>query len=125
MTQTEEKKIRSILETRAIELSAATARRDAIVIEKSAESLESRLQAVEREFAVRTLEAGSTKLREVRAALERLREGTYGICVECEERISAKRLAAMPSAALCIRCQEAADCRCGALNASPLLAMAA
>jgi DnaK suppressor protein len=125
MTKTEVKKIQGILEMRAIELSAVTRRRDGIVIEKSAESLESLLQAVDREFAVRTLEAEWAKLREVRAALQRIREGTYGICVECEEEISPKRLAAVPASALCIRCQAAADCRCGAINASPLLAMAA
>ena len=125
MTKTEIKKIQGILETRVIELSAATRRRDGIAIEKSAESLESRLLAVDREFAFRTLEAESVKLREVRAALQRIREGTYGTCIECEEEISPRRLAAVPAAALCIRCQEAADCRCGAMNASPSLAMAA
>ena len=125
MTQTEVKKIQSILEARVIELDAATRRRDAIRVEPSPEALESRLLAGDREFAGRALETESARLRDVRAALARIRAGTYGICIECEEEISPKRLAAMPAAALCIRCQEAADCRCGAINARPLLAMAA
>src|SRR5262245_102621 len=81
--------------------------------------------AVQRELAVRTLEAMSANERDIRAALRRFQEGTYGICEECQETISPKRLAALPSAALCIRCQEAMDCRCGAASIRPKLAMAA
>ena len=45
-------------------------------------------------------------LREVEEALLRVQEGTYGICQECEEPISAKRLQALPWAKFCVRCQE-------------------
>ena len=45
-------------------------------------------------------------LREVEEALVRSREGTYGICQECEEPISPKRLQALPWAKFCVRCQE-------------------
>ena len=45
-------------------------------------------------------------LREVEEALLRSREGTYGICQECEEPISSKRLQALPWAKFCVRCQE-------------------
>ena len=38
-------------------------------------------------------------------ALARLDNGTYGICENCDERISDERLHAHPSAALCKRCQ--------------------
>jgi DnaK suppressor protein len=48
-------------------------------------------------------------LREIRAALQRIDRGSFGICLNCEEGISAKRLAAVPWTALCIVCQEAAD----------------
>ena len=47
-----------------------------------------------------------TLLREVEEALVRVREGAYGICQECEEPISAKRLQALPWAKLCVSCQE-------------------
>jgi RNA polymerase-binding transcription factor DksA len=33
-------------------------------------------------------------------------DGTYGICIDCEEKISEKRLAAMPEALRCARDQE-------------------
>jgi DnaK suppressor protein len=125
MTNEELSRFRTILEATVMELDRSTRRRDAIVIEKSADELDQRIHAVEREFAVRSIEAGSIRLREARAALRRIREGTYGTCQECEEDISPRRLAALPTAALCIRCQEANDCRCAATNARSSFAMAA
>jgi len=44
--------------------------------------------------------------RQVSEALERIDNGTYGICAQCGEPISAKRLAALPWVALCTGCQE-------------------
>jgi DnaK suppressor protein len=45
-------------------------------------------------------------LREVQAALRRIDQGSYGVCYECEEPISAKRLDAVPWAKFCVSCQE-------------------
>ena len=45
-------------------------------------------------------------LREVEGALERLREGTYGTCLDCGMPMSRKRLEAVPWARHCITCQE-------------------
>ena len=45
-------------------------------------------------------------LREVEAAQERLREGTYGRCEECGEDIPFARLQAYPAAKLCLTDQE-------------------
>jgi DnaK suppressor protein len=45
-------------------------------------------------------------LREVEAALERLRQGTYGRCEECGEDIPLARLQAYPPARLCLADQE-------------------
>ena len=45
-------------------------------------------------------------LREVNDALLRIEHGTYGVCAECEEPISAKRLDALPWARYCVTCQE-------------------
>ena len=55
------------------------------------------------------LERNSNWLREVRAALQRIDAGTFGICVGCDENINPKRLNAAPWASSCIVCQEAAD----------------
>ncbi|MDN7124817.1 TraR/DksA family transcriptional regulator [Pseudidiomarina sp. 1APP75-32.1] len=43
------------------------------------------------------------------AALQRLRSGEYGYCVECGDEISAARLAAKPDVALCVDCQALQD----------------
>ena len=107
------------------ELSRHNRRRDDIVLEKSADHLETLFGAEQRDMAVRGLEFSAVRLKESKAALARIEDGTYGICLECEEPISAKRLRALPTAALCIACQEAADCRCGAKGARPALALAA
>lgn len=45
-------------------------------------------------------------LREVQDALHRIEAGTYGVCHECEEPISVKRLDAVPWALYCVTCQE-------------------
>ncbi len=42
-------------------------------------------------------------------ALARIENQTYGLCLDCEERITPKRLAALPWARYCMTCQEARD----------------
>ena len=44
-------------------------------------------------------------LQMVNAALQRMGDGTYGTCLNCEREISRKRLEAVPWAHLCIDCQ--------------------
>ncbi|HET8817891.1 MAG TPA: TraR/DksA family transcriptional regulator [Pseudidiomarina sp.] len=43
------------------------------------------------------------------AALQRMRSGEYGYCIECGDEISAARLAAKPDVALCVDCQALKD----------------
>jgi DnaK suppressor protein len=45
-------------------------------------------------------------LREINDALHRIDTDQYGICLECEEPISGKRLDAVPWAKYCVTCQE-------------------
>jgi DnaK suppressor protein len=45
-------------------------------------------------------------LREISDALLRIDNGTYGVCLECDEPISTKRLDAVPWARYCVACQE-------------------
>jgi DnaK suppressor protein len=44
-------------------------------------------------------------LGDIDAALKRIEEGTYGVCVTCGAQISPERLEAMPWATLCIDCK--------------------
>lgn len=45
-------------------------------------------------------------LKKVEEAKQKIIDGTYGTCEECESEISQKRLQARPTAVLCIDCQE-------------------
>lgn len=49
--------------------------------------------------------------RAIDQALERIREGTYGVCQECGEEISPRRLAYVPEATLCVSCKEFEESR--------------
>ena len=109
MNKTELSKFKKILETKQAELEQIVRKRDAITIEKSADALDEVQHASERELAIRNLDRESNLLRNVRGALRRINDGSFGVCLHCEEEISPKRLAAVPWTALCIQCQEQAD----------------
>lgn len=51
------------------------------------------------------------RLDQVRAALERIKAGDYGLCLECEEPIAYKRLAARPESRFCLRCKRGREAR--------------
>src|ERR1700724_4131961 len=106
MTKTELNKFREALEAKQTELAQFVRNRDGIAIEKSPDALDEVQNAAERELAIRNLDRESNMLRNVRGALHRIDEGTYGVCSHCEEDISPKRLNAVPWAAYCIQCQE-------------------
>ena len=58
----------------------------------------------EMSFAIRSmLVERADRLAE---ALDRLREGEYGRCVECDEPIAPARLRAIPEVTTCVRCQD-------------------
>lgn len=102
-------KYRSALEAKLAELLAARRRREEITIEKAPDAVDDLQLTTLRELAISRLNRDFRLLREVRAALARLDEGTYGICLNCEEPIAPRRLEAIPWAAYCVRCQEAID----------------
>jgi DnaK suppressor protein len=47
----------------------------------------------------------SRELAQIQRALERLREGRYGVCEGCGKNIPMVRLEALPYATMCIQCQ--------------------
>jgi DnaK suppressor protein len=59
-------------------------------------------QAVERIAQVDAAKRLDAKLRDVERALEKLDEGTYGVCDVCGSSIAAERLEAIPCAVRCI-----------------------
>ena len=98
-----------ILERREAELVGVLRNRDGIAIEKSADQMDEIQCATERDPAIRNVDRESNLLRDVKDALRRIHDGSFGTCVDCESAISPKRLAAVPWAACCIQCQEAAE----------------
>jgi RNA polymerase-binding transcription factor len=109
MTKTELNTFQRALENRQAELGNGNRNREALAIETSPDELDRIQDASDREWAMSNLERNSNRLREVRTALRRIEAGTFGICVDCEENINPKRLAAVPWASSCIVCQEATD----------------
>ncbi len=58
----------------------------------------------EQAFAVSIIETQSTVLEQIEYALEKIEEGTYGICEECGSHIPRVRLNALPYATMCVKC---------------------
>ena len=102
------KAIKNTLVTRRRELEPRVSRDD-IAIERASESIDIVQHSASRELAISSLSMHWRTIREVDAALGRITDGSYGICVLCEEPISERRLRAIPWADCCIRCQEARD----------------
>jgi len=109
MTKSQVNQYRNVLEAKQAELLRLVRNRDGIAIERSPDALDEVRHAAEREVAIRNLDRDSNLLRNVRRALRRIEEGSFGVCLSCEEDISPKRLAAVPSTAYCIQCQEISD----------------
>jgi len=59
----------------------------------------------ERSFQLRIRDRESVLIKKIRNSLEDIREGTYGICSNCEREISIQRLEARPVAQHCIQCK--------------------
>lgn len=59
--------------------------------------------------AFRMAETDAREVGMVDAAIARMREDTYGECIECGDDIEEKRLMALPTAARCMTCQEARE----------------
>lgn len=63
-------------------------------------------ETVRREIGFATRELLIERVYRLQAALERLRDGEYGTCVECGEPIAAARIRALPEVQTCVRCQD-------------------
>jgi DnaK suppressor protein len=109
MCNSELSNLRSVLETKRNDLLSTCSHRDDIVIEATADEMDRLQQQVSREVAVRNLDNTSKLLKSVQAALDRIEDEIYGVCLRCEEPIAEKRLKAIPWASYCVRCQEAID----------------
>ena len=62
-----------------------------------------------KEFLFHQSDENRRLLQMVNEALERVKDGTYGLCVSCQGEVQVKRLEAVPWARHCIDCQEKQD----------------
>jgi DnaK suppressor protein len=60
----------------------------------------------DRNFELRIRDRERKLISKIKDALDRIEEGTYGICEECGENISDERLKARPVTTLCIDCKK-------------------
>jgi DnaK suppressor protein len=96
----------SALRHKAQELAESLSDRSQIAIEPAAEACDVMVMAANREIGVLGLTRDSRLARQVEEALERIRDGSYGVCLRCEEPIKPRRLEIVPWARHCVRCQE-------------------
>lgn len=62
--------------------------------------------ANEEEISIQLKQTDTKLLRAIDDALARVESKSYGVCIECEEEISAARLKAVPWTKVCISCKE-------------------
>jgi len=61
-------------------------------------------EIIEQDTALGLLGNATGRLEQIESALESIADGSYGRCVECDARIPAARLEAVPYATRCVRC---------------------
>jgi DnaK suppressor protein len=82
-----------------------------IQVERLPDEMERATSESARSFHLVLRERETERVHQIRGALRRLDDGTYGICRQCGEDISEGRLAVQPEAAFCIRCKQKQEAR--------------
>ncbi|MEK6636576.1 MAG: TraR/DksA family transcriptional regulator [Pseudomonadota bacterium] len=96
---------RNTLSSKLSQLEERAARIKADISEPmSADFEEQAVEAEDDEALIGENTVAMEKIGAVRAAIRRVDEGRYGICIMCGEAISPERLAAIPEAGECIDC---------------------
>ena len=108
MELTELSKYRSILEGKRDELLNATPARTQKTEpgSKSGDWIDQSSQESDLHVHLAMKQTDAKLLRAIEEAIHRLDQGTYGICMDCEEEIKAARLDAVPWTRVCIACKE-------------------
>lgn len=104
---------KAALETALQDLLASARQREELAIERYADPVDQIQSETDREMAGLQLEGRAQWAREIRAALERVADGSYGTCERCEEPIGDKRLDAVPWARMCVKCQAEVESAAG------------
>jgi DnaK suppressor protein len=110
MKKTELKRFKKILEEKraALVASAQSMSLESMMLDTNDLPDEMDLAASEglQSFQFRLRGREKTFLEKIDRALQKIEGGEFGVCEECNEEISVKRLEARPETTLCIRCKE-------------------
>ena len=60
----------------------------------------------EQDITLGLMENESDELHEIEEALDRIKEGTFGLCESCKKKIPKERLRAIPYTRLCVNCKK-------------------
>jgi DnaK suppressor protein len=114
-TAAETEKIRAALREREVELRAeyeqtiseiAELQRDRLTDSAGDDQADTGTKTFEREQEISLANNILERITQVERAVERLEEGSYGWCERCGNAIPVERLAAFPSATLCVTCKQ-------------------
>ena len=97
------------LESKLEDLLSVSGGREELGIQQMADPLDQVRLSTDRDMAVETLNQQARSIRDIRAAVTRIENGSYGWCERCEEQIPPTRLDALPWPRLCVNCQSAAE----------------
>ncbi len=109
MTQKELVHYKKILSEKLAVLTREVKNRDDIAIEPLADPLDNTQQKSAQDLAILNKNRQTAEINQILAALDRIDEGIFGSCEDCEAEINTKRLQAIPYAQRCCSCQSVLD----------------
>jgi len=113
MTKKEMEKYRRLLDDKKSSLSAEIAKTRSAEEETTEESTQDiadkAVSSYTREFLYSLTDGERTTLLQIDDALVRIDEGAYGLCLNCGQLMTEKRLNAVPWAPYCLDCQELSE----------------
>ena len=99
------KDLAKALERRLVELTGQISEIDSELHSLLPADWEDQATQLESQDALEGIEKSKLQeVRQIREALRRIAEGSYGVCAKCGEPINPKRLKALPTATRCIAC---------------------
>ncbi len=94
--------------TRQLEGSGETTR--PVELDQQSVGRVSRIDAIQQQqMAIAGRDQGKQLAQALRGALQRIEDGSYGLCLHCGEAIAHARLEARPEATLCVDCQQKSE----------------
>ncbi len=100
---------KGVLETMLKNTRLSLMERDEIAVENVPDVVDRSQRLAESDLAIQQIESHFNRTQDIKLALQRIADGSYGLCLRCDCDISPKRLQAVPWTPYCIHCQEIVD----------------